>query len=673
MKRLYIVPVVAIVLASSAHPQGSTPRPPSSGVIRSETKLVLVDTLVTDRKGNHVRDLTEKDFRIYEDGKEQKVAAFSLESGGADPSHKQHIVFFFDDTIVMPAQAYARQATAKFIESNVGPNRLMAVAEFSDALQVTQNFTDDAEKLKAAVSASKLSALTGTRLPAATGQVGRGAGSQDNFAVRRVLDSVRTLVQGMAGLTGRKALVFVSGGFPSTTQSQQELKETISTCNYSDVAVYTIGWAAEVTPSGSDASSNQADLSGRGGGSARGNVGNAGRGPAAGPMEDLPTDNTPAGLQQSLVSLANGTGGFAIVNTNNVSAGFERIAKDQESYYLLGFVPSEDSVPGSCHTLKVKVDRGGETIRAREGYCQDKPLDILSGTSAERDLETRIAANATPTVTGATMTAPFFYTAADIARVRVALEVPAGAMEFVRDKGKFHAVMNVIGVAVLADGTVRGRFSDSVQLVFNDKKELDQFNARPFLYEKQFPIGPGSYTLKVAFSSGGKKFGKLETPLAIDHWEPKQFAISGIALSRSIRPAKDGASSLGVELADYRAPLVVNGMEVLATGSNIFKKSERAFIYAEIYEPARMDAALKLAVAPSLGVHVELVDAAGKTRKDFGVMEPHLPETADSPVVPVGLIVTAPELDAGDYTLRLTAVDSEGRQSSRVVVMRFEN
>ena len=45
--------------------------PQSSGVIRTETRLVLVDTVVMDKKGNYVHDLTGKDFRVWEDNKEQ--------------------------------------------------------------------------------------------------------------------------------------------------------------------------------------------------------------------------------------------------------------------------------------------------------------------------------------------------------------------------------------------------------------------------------------------------------------------------------------------------------------------------------------------------------------------------------------------------------------------------
>src|SRR6266852_3146302 len=74
-------------------------------VIRKESRLVLVDAVVTDKKGNYVRDLTDKDFKIYEDNKEQPVASFS---SGADISvqakgQKHYLILFFDNSSMAAA------------------------------------------------------------------------------------------------------------------------------------------------------------------------------------------------------------------------------------------------------------------------------------------------------------------------------------------------------------------------------------------------------------------------------------------------------------------------------------------------------------------------------------------------------------------------------------------
>ncbi len=61
----------------------------SQTVIRTETRLVLVDTVVTDKKGAYVHDLVLKDFRVWEDNKEQSIKSFSFEADPASPSSSQ--------------------------------------------------------------------------------------------------------------------------------------------------------------------------------------------------------------------------------------------------------------------------------------------------------------------------------------------------------------------------------------------------------------------------------------------------------------------------------------------------------------------------------------------------------------------------------------------------------
>ena len=59
-------------------PQAAAPADQQiTAVIKKETKLVLVDAVVTDKKGNYVHDLTQNNFKVYEDNKEQPISSFS--------------------------------------------------------------------------------------------------------------------------------------------------------------------------------------------------------------------------------------------------------------------------------------------------------------------------------------------------------------------------------------------------------------------------------------------------------------------------------------------------------------------------------------------------------------------------------------------------------------------
>ena len=361
--------------------------------------------------------------------------------------------------------------------------------------------------------------------------------------------------------------------------------------------------------------------------------------------------------QEVLYALALGTGGFVIANTNDLLGGLEKIGKEQNEFYLLGYTPAE-SAEGSCHTLRVKIDRGGTQVRSRSGYCNIKPVDLLAGNPAEKDLENRVAGTA-PGVGGASMEAPFFYTSPNTARVDVAIEIPAESINFEKSHGKFHSAVNVLGIAYRPDGSVAARFSDTVKFDLENKKELKAFNENPVHYENQFDIASGQYNLKVAFSSGGEGFGKLEMPLAIDPYASKQFGLSGVALSKEFHRVADIGSGLDAVLLEGHTPLVAQGMQITPSGASRFKKTEPAALYVEIYEPHLLDQK-----PPDVGIELKILDLKTKVAKqDTGMIRMDKAIRAGNPVIPVGLKLPLDTLAPGSYRAELKAVDSAGNSS----------
>src|SRR5437764_14919614 len=63
--------------AQNAAPPAPQNPETSPTVIQKQTNLVLVDAVVTDKKGNYIRDLDQKEFKVYEDGKEQPISSFA--------------------------------------------------------------------------------------------------------------------------------------------------------------------------------------------------------------------------------------------------------------------------------------------------------------------------------------------------------------------------------------------------------------------------------------------------------------------------------------------------------------------------------------------------------------------------------------------------------------------
>ena len=161
------------------------------------------------------------------------------------------------------------------------------------------------------------------------------------------------------------------------------------------------------------------------------------------------------------------------------------------------------------------------------------------------------------------MQLPFFYTAPNVARVNVAMEIATDKVKFEKEKGKLHATINILGLAYLPNGTVGARFSDALKIDFDDKKQMEAFKEQPMHYENQFDVASGKYNLKVVFASSGESFGKVEMPLAIDAYDEKQFSMSGVALSKQVHKASELGTGLDALLLEDRVPLIADGMQLV--------------------------------------------------------------------------------------------------------------
>ena len=717
-----------------------------AATIHAETRLVLVDTVVTDKKANYIRDLAVKDFRVWEDNKEQAIKSFSLEDDSAAPekAQKHYLVLFFDNsTMDVGDQMQARQAAAKFIDANTAPNRLIAVVDFGGTIKISQNFTADATRLKQVVAGTKTSSVSPNATPVEVASLAPPVGgtsfgmpylgnAEADFGAHSVMLALRSMAKSLGTVPGRKTLVFLTSGFPLTPERESELTAVIDVCNRNNVAVYpldvrglvaggaaspqsllqipshprsgeltsaTLTYAGQENPlyplklayfdpaqhggsgggggggghgggggtvgggtgGGTGGGGHTGGTGGTGGGATHGGAGSGGASTIASPGYGNPQYNQPrqivpdipnvADNQQLLYQLAEGTGGFVIVNSNDLVGGLQRIANDQSQYYVLSYTPP-DSPEGACHTLKVKVDRGGTIVRARSGYCKQRSQDLLAGNPIEKQMEAHASGEMAGNVTG-TVEAPFFYTSPNTARVNLAVGIPSNALKFEKVKGKQHSSVNVLGIAYKPDGTIAARFSDTVDLDFDGKKELEEFQKQPFHYENQFEIASGQYNLKIVFNSGNETFGKLQVPLVVDPYDGKQFSMSAVALSNQFHRVSDLSTGLDSELLADRTPLVVQGIQVVPSDNNRFKKTDNAAVFVEIYAPLLMGPK-----PPQVGVELMVVDRkTGEKKVDVASRATNQPGSA---VAPMGLKLPVATLAPGSYRVELRALDSVG-------------
>jgi VWFA-related protein len=742
---------------AAATPAPATPEPQGQAVIRKESKLVLVDAVVTDKKGAYVHDLTQNDFKVFEDNKEQQIASFS--SGAnvaiqANNAQKRYLILFFDNSsMAAPDQIQARAAATKFIDANAGPDHVMAVVDFGGTLRIAQNFTTNPDVLHAAVNgfkgsyvASNATADSAGSSPLSTPGFDSISAAETEYGARTMLLSVRSLAKNLRSVPGRKMLVLFSAGFPLDSTTRSELIATVDACNKANVAIYSLDVRGLVSgaPVGGSARNDSMNDSRRaisqrasarphlllasysssaspdpqhpgGGGSTGGGGGHPGGGTGAGGTggsgtggtgtggkggtgtggtgtagKGGGTTGTPGGSrtggsttptnynpysnnlnnpynqsrsiipqlppsvtvnQQVLAELAEGTGGFSIFNTNDLLGGLERIGKEQNEFYILGYVPS-DSPEGSCHTLKVKMNRGGLSVRSRSGFCNARAENPLEGKPAEKQLELRAAGGQTGSIHGA-LEAPYFYTGPNVARVNLAMEIPSDSLRFDKEKGgKYHANINVLGIAYRPDGTVGARFSDTVNLDL-EKDEWKEFTKTPYRYQNQFDAAAGTYKLTVVLSGGGESFGKFESPLQIDSYDGKTMSLGGLVLTNSATRISDIPTGVDSILLEDRTPLVVQGMQVVPSATNRFKRSDNVVLYTEIYDPL-----LASDKPPTVAFAYHIVERA--TKKDVlftGAVHADQFIQKGNSVIPAGMILKVKDLPAGQYSVVVQAVD----------------
>jgi VWFA-related protein len=607
---------------------GGAVRAQQSPVIRTETRVVLVDTIVTSRQGEYVRDLAARDFRVWEDNKEQTIKSVVLEKGPAGaPARPRNLVLFFAG--MEPGERIAaRQAISGFIDAGAETNHMMAVVSYNGTLRIGQNFTDDATRLKEAVNRT----ISSVAAPVS-----------DSEAV----DTIRALgnlARNLSVLPGRKMIVFLSDGLPQSSVQKAELASAIDACNKSDVAVYPVDvrpLSGELKSGKPNAPFDSSPLSrgtrggGRTGSGPQGQNADSDAGP-----QDAGTPN-----QQLLFRLASGTGGFVIANAGDLQAGLQKVGEEQSEYYVLSYTPIQ-SKDESCHTLRVKVDRSGATVRARAGYCESKPQDLLAGTVTGQDLERRAAAVQAGGI-AASMQLSYFYLSPNVARVNLAMEIPPDALKFRNQKGKLHAELNFLGIASTPDGGVGARFSDALKLDPDSQ-------GKPLHYEKEFKIVPGQYSFTMAFSSGGESFGKLEMPLTVEPRQAGELALSGLVLSKETHPAAElGLGMAG--LVESRTPLVTDDTQIVPSGSVQFAKAEAGYFYFEVYAP---DPA-------SVRIAFRVLDRkTGALKSDSGFLKLNLPANGGD-AIPGGSKLPIDTLPAGFYEIELTAVDAGGKKVRR--------
>src|SRR5258708_33762081 len=174
LRRLPFGMVLALVVLNltvepTLRAQQSSAEVPSI-TLRTNTRLVLVDVVVTDKKGQPVTSLKAEDFTVEENGKKQKVSILvppgtspQVASTPAPPAilsnHPEHVApagippLLLLDAATSPfkEQAYGRSQMLKYAVEQAQLGHPMAVLALTDRLHVLQQFTSDPQVLLTAI------------------------------------------------------------------------------------------------------------------------------------------------------------------------------------------------------------------------------------------------------------------------------------------------------------------------------------------------------------------------------------------------------------------------------------------------------------------------------------------------------------------------------------------
>jgi VWFA-related protein len=339
---------------------------PAQQTFRAGVDYVEIDAVVTDRQGNFVRNLAKSDFQVLEDGKPQTVSVFSLvdiptnrtiTAHADDPGARQDaraqgrlFVIMLDDLHTPSLRTpQVRRAARLFIEEHMGANDLAAVVTTSGRSNASQELTGDKQLLLRAVDG-----FVGQRL----WRVDELLDAERGFNARIAMSSLRDVAARMGELHGRrKALLFISEGIDydiydvfdarDATIVRDEVRSAIAAATRSNVSIYSVDPRGLTSLADEDIERGESSFSiGPGSSSERLRL-----------------------AQDSLRILSDMTGGFAAVNSNDFAGIFDRIVRDNSTYYLLGFNPVNDKRDGRFRKIDVRVARDGVMVRARKGYA----------------------------------------------------------------------------------------------------------------------------------------------------------------------------------------------------------------------------------------------------------------------------------------------------------------
>ncbi len=347
----------------------------SDQTLRTNTRLVVVDVVVIDNKGQPVSDLKASDFTLLEDGKPQKISGFNFEHSGASlaqtaqiqlppsvvtnapkfQSNSLNVILFDVANGDFTEQVYARDQLLKFL-NGAALDRPVAIYAMQTQLKLLHDFSTDNKSLSAAVAKYRPPAKNNnaeSMESRASAFSTRGDYHTSERDIENTLNQFNVLAKVLAGYPGRKNLIWLSESFPLVlvpeTDNQlhmdgQSLRSTIQ------------GPASTTNPS-STQQNLQSSPTFKSYAALIKKVSDA---LMSAQVAVYPVDAGAVGRNDHLASqhtmnnMAESTGGKSFMNSNDLVLGLRNGIEDGSSYYTLTYYPENKNWDGLFRRIQVK-------------------------------------------------------------------------------------------------------------------------------------------------------------------------------------------------------------------------------------------------------------------------------------------------------------------------------
>jgi hypothetical protein len=269
----------------------------------------------------------------------------------------------------------------------------------------------------------------------------------------------------------------------------------------------------------------------------------------------------------------------ASVNTNDLPAAFDRVVRENSSYYMLGYTPSNGKRDGSFRRIEVKVNKPGLQVRARRGYAapsRNETTSVRRGPKEEGSPELADALGRPIQTSGLTLhtSAVALKGTAPNTSAAVAITIDGPGFKFAEKDGWIEDKVEVSVRAIDEKATIRGseHFDLNIRIRPESRRILNETGFRVL---SQIDVPPGRYRLQVgARESGGGATGTVFTTLDVPDFVTPPIGMSNLVVTS----VNTGGLPTG------RAERVSGRLPVLPSTIRDFRTADELTTFVEVYD-----------------------------------------------------------------------------------------